>query len=244
MAEVTLVAEPGRATGTPESKRLRATGRIPAVVYGQGGAATVVSVDARELRLALSGDAGTNQLLDLRVGGARHLTMARVIQRHPVRNTVVHIDFQVVRRDEVLSVEVPIILEGDARAVHLVQGLVEQLLTSLTVQSNPGNIPNELTLDISELKVGDTIRVADLRLPDGVSTEIDPEEAVVLGAASRLAAEVEELDEEAAEAAAEAEAAEAPAGDAESGGGHGGAGDQGRGEQSTGGGGAGPGAEG
>ncbi len=203
MAEVTLTAEPGRATGTPESKRLRATGRIPAVVYGQGGAATSVSVDARELRLALSGEAGTNQLLDLQVGSDRHLTLARVIQRHPVRNTVVHVDFQIVRRDEVLSVDVPIVLEGEARAVHLEQGLVEQILTSLTVQSNPGNIPNELAVDISELQIGGTIRVGDLRLPAGVATEVDPEEAIVMGAASRVAAEVEELDEEAATAQAE-----------------------------------------
>ncbi|MCU4187083.1 50S ribosomal protein L25 [Acidiferrimicrobium sp. IK] len=219
MAEVTLIAEPGRATGTPESKRLRASGRIPAVVYGHGGDATAVSVDARELRLALSGDAGTNQLLDLQVGSERHLTMARVIQRHPVRNTVVHIDFQVVRRDEVLSVDVPLILEGEPKAVDREQGLVEQLLTSLTVQSTPGNIPNELIIDISGLQIGDTIRVADIALPANVTTDIDPEEAVVVAAASRVAAEVEEIEEEAAEAAAEAsEAAEGEAPEAAAGG--------------------------
>ena len=205
MAEVTLIAEPGRATGTPESKRLRATGRIPAVVYGQGGSATAVSVDARELRIALTGDAGANQLLDLHIGDERHLTMARVIQRHPVRNTVVHVDFQIVRRDEVLSVDVPIVIEGEAKAVDMEQGLVEHLLTSLTVQSRPGNIPNELTVDISGLQIGDTIRVGDLRLPANVTTDTDPEEAVIVAAASRVASEVAEADEEAAAAAGEAE---------------------------------------
>jgi large subunit ribosomal protein L25 len=117
MAEITLVAEPGRATGTPAAKRMRAGGRIPAVVYGAGGAATSVSVDARELRVALSGDAGTNVLVDLDVAGTRHLTMARVIQRHPVRNTVIHVDFQVVNRTEVISAEVPVTLVGEAKAV-------------------------------------------------------------------------------------------------------------------------------
>lgn len=211
MAEITLIAEPGRAIGTPESKRLRATGRIPAVVYGQGGAATPVSVNARELRLALSGDAGTNQLLDLQVGAERHLTLARVIQRHPVRNTVVHIDFQIVRRDEMISVDVPIILTGEAKAVAQEQGMVEHQLTTLTVQSNPGNIPNEISIDVTDLKIGDTIRVSDLLLPSGVTTELDPEEAVVVATASRVAAEVEELEEEAAEAAAEAAAGDGAA---------------------------------
>jgi large subunit ribosomal protein L25 len=202
VAEITLIAEPGRATGTPESKRLRASGRIPAVVYGQGGDATPVSVDARALRVALSGDAGTNQLLDLQVGSDRHLTLARVLQRHPVRNTVVHVDFQIVRRDEVIAVDVPIMLIGEAKAVDLEQGMIEHQLTSLTVQSNPGNIPNEISVDISELQIGDTIRVGDLPLPAGVTTDVDPDEAVVVAAGSRVAGEVEGLDEEAAASAA------------------------------------------
>lgn len=208
MAEITLVAEPGRAIGTPESKRLRASGRIPAVVYGHGGDATPVSVDARELRAALSGDAGTNQLLDLRVGAERHLTITRMIQRHPVRNTVVHVDFQIVRRDEVISVEVPIVLVGEAKAVAQNQGLIEPIITSLMVQARPGNIPDELSIDISGMQIGDTIRIGDLPLPEGVATDVDPEEAVVIAAGSSVAAEVEEIEEEAAEAAAEAAAEE------------------------------------
>lgn len=207
MAEVTLVAEPGRATGSSESRRLRAAGRIPAVVYGHGGAATSITVDARELRIALSGDAGTNQLLDLRVGGERHLTLAKVIQRHPVRQTVVHVDFQVVRRDEVVTVDVPITLEGEAKAVAQDQGLLEQPLTSLSVAARPGQIPNEITVDISGLQVGDTIRVGQLRLPGGASTDVDPEEPVVVATASSVAAEVAELVEE-EQAASEGAAAE------------------------------------
>jgi len=179
------------------------------VVYGQGAAATSVSVDARELRLALTGEAGTNQLLDLRVGSERHLTLARVIQRHPVRNTVIHVDFQVVSRDEVISVEVPVVTVGDARAVELAQGMMEQPLTSLLVQARPGNIPNEITVDISRLAIGDTVRVGQLVLPAGATTEVDPDEAVIVASASSVAAEVEEIEEEAAEAAAAEAAAEA-----------------------------------
>src|ERR1700760_3994671 len=97
MAEITLVADPGRPTGSAASRRLRAAGRIPAVGYGHGGAGTSVSVDGRDLRHALSGEAGLNQLLSLKVGSDTHLALARAVQRHPVRHTVLHVDFQIVR---------------------------------------------------------------------------------------------------------------------------------------------------
>lgn len=203
MAEITLVAETGRTTGTAHSRRLRNAGRIPAVVYGTGIDPASVSVDARELRQALSGEAGVNQLLNLEVGSARHLTMARVIQRHPVRHTVLHVDFQVVRRDEVITAEVPIVIEGESKEVEQERGVVEQLLSALAVHALPTDIPNEIAVDISELSVGEAIRVHDLRLPAGVTTDLDPEEPVVSASYSSVAAEAEELE------AAEAEAAEA-----------------------------------
>ena len=212
MAEITLKADRGRTTGSSDSRRLRASGRIPAVVYGRGHDAVAVSVDARELRHALSGEAGLNQLLNLQFGDESRLTLARVLQRHPVRNTVVHIDFQIVSRTEVITAEVPVITTGEARAVLLEQGVIEQPLTSLAINSLPANIPNELVVDISGMVIGDAIRVGDLQLPRDVTTDVDPEEAVIVAAASAVAAEVEELAEEEAEAAAEAEGAEGEAG--------------------------------
>lgn len=211
MAEITLVAEPGRTTGSSESRRLRAAGRIPAVVYGHGMEGISVSVDGRQLRHALSGDAGLNQLLQLKVGSDTHLALARVLQRHPVRHTVVHVDFQVVSRDEVISADVPVILTGEARQVEQEDGLVEQPLTTLTVKATPSRIPGHIEVDISNLTVGEGIRVGDLELPSGVSTDVSPDEVVVIGSISRVAAEVEEV--EAAEA--EAEAAETEGGEAE-----------------------------
>lgn len=204
MAEISLVAEPGRATGSSESKRIRRSGRIPAVVYGHGIDAMSVSIDAREFRHALSGDAGLNQLLSLEVGGKSHLTLARVLQRHPVRNTVVHVDFQVVRRDEIVAADVPVVLVGEAKAVEADRGIIEQPLTTLTVNANPGNIPNELSYDISHLTVGTTIRVGDLTLPAGVTTDVDPDEPVIIAATSTVEGEVAEIEEAEAIAVAEA----------------------------------------
>ena len=191
MAEITLLAEPGRTTGSAASRRLRASGRVPAVVYGHGGEGTSVSVDGRDLRHALSGEAGLNQLLSIEVGSDTHLAMARSLQRHPVRHTVVHVDFQIVRRDEVISAEVPILLVGEARLVEQEKGLVEHLLTSLTVNATPGRIPPQLEVDISELTVGQGVRVADLDLPEGVTTDTPPDELVVLASLSRAAIEDE-----------------------------------------------------
>lgn len=202
MAEITLVAEPGRATGSAASRRLRTAGRVPAVVYGHGADPASVSVDGRELRIALSGSSGVNQLLSLDVAGTRHLALARVLQRHPVRGTVTHVDFQVVSRDEVVSAEVPVTIVGEARAVEQERGVIEHVLASLTIKAKPGSIPEVIEVDVTDLRIGDTIRVAQLPLPAGVTTDVDPEEAVVVAAGSSVTTEVVEEEEAEAEAAA------------------------------------------
>jgi large subunit ribosomal protein L25 len=206
MAEITLVAEPGREAGSAASRRLRTEGRIPAVVYGHGTEGVSVSVDGRELRHALSGQSGLNQLLSIQIGSDNQLAMARAIQRHPVRNTVLHVDFQIVRRDEIISADVPILLVGEAKEVENERGLIEQVLTALTVRATPGSIPSNIEIDISGMTVGEGIRVADLPLPEGVTTEVPEDEIVVLASISRAAVEPE--GEEAEGEGAEGEGAE------------------------------------
>jgi large subunit ribosomal protein L25 len=171
-----------------------------------------VSVGGRDLRTALSVH-GLNQVLTLDVDGSSHLVLARQLQRHPVRHTLSHVDFQVVRRDEIVSAEVPLVLVGTATQVERERGLLEHTLTTLTIRSTPDQIPQEIAVDVSELEIGGALRVRDLVLPAGVTTEVDPEEPVVIAAASTVAAALaaeEAAAEEAAEVAA-TEAAEAPA---------------------------------
>jgi large subunit ribosomal protein L25 len=196
MAETRLVAEPGRPTGSAASRRLRHAGRIPAVVYGHGMEPLPVSVGARDLRAALAH--GVNQLLTLEVGGSTHMVLARQLQRHPVRRTVSHVDFQVVRRDEVVTVEVPIVAVGEASAVEREGGIVEHPMSTLTVRSTPGRIPENVTVDLSKLEPGGALRVRDIALPAGVTTDIDPDEVVVVAAAPTV--EVKAEQPEAAEA--------------------------------------------
>ena len=235
MAEIALAAEVGRPTGSRAAGRLRAAGKIPGVLYGHGTSPTPVSVEGRALRTAHTTDAALNALLELERDGTKHLTMARELQRDPVRHSVVHVDFVIVRRDEVISADVTITLVGEAVQVHREDGVVDQSMFTISVRTTPGRIPPTIEVDISELAIGDTIRVGDLKLPQGVSTEIDPEEAVVIGQPPQVTAAdlVTEAEAEAAEAAAEAaegeegaaegeaaagEAAPAEAGGGESGG--------------------------
>jgi large subunit ribosomal protein L25 len=220
MPEIALAAETGRPTGSRSTRRLRAEGKIPGVVYGHGTAPIPVAVGARDFQVALSGDAGRNTLLSLEVGDTNLLTLARDIQHHPSKNVVTHVDFLIVRRDEVISAEVPINLVGEAIEVQHGDGIVEQQLFSLQVKAKPADIPPSVDLDISELTIGSALHVTDIPVPAGVEVETDSETTVVAGQPPRVAAAAEEaeaVEGEGAEGAAPAEgaAAEAPAESAE-----------------------------
>ena len=231
MAEVQLAAHARPKKGSPESRRLRAAGKVPAVLYGHGIEPQSLVVDGRELRGALNGEAGLNALLSLEVDSSRHLAMARQLQRHPLRGNVTHVDFVIVRRDEIVAADVPLRLDGEAEAVHRADGVIEQQLFSLPVNAKPGDIPPHLDVDISGLAVGDTLRVSELKLPAGVTTDLDPDDPVVIATSSTVSAEIAAEEEAAAEeaaaeeAAAEEAAAEGAEAPAEGGGGEAGAGE-------------------
>ena len=159
----------------------------------------------------MSGEAGLNTLLSLEVGKGSYLTLAREIQRHPFRNVVTHVDFQIVRRDEVISAEIPINLVGEALEVHHGDGVVDQQLFTLAIKAKPSDIPPSVDIDISSLTIGAALHVSDIVIPAGVELETDPGATVVAGNPPRVqvaTAAEEAADEEAAAAAAAA--AEAP----------------------------------
>ncbi|HVX21069.1 MAG TPA: 50S ribosomal protein L25 [Acidimicrobiales bacterium] len=206
MPEITLHAEVGRSLGSRPARRLRAEGKIPGVVYGHGTDPVPVAVVARDLRVALSGESGTNALLNLDTGQATYLALARVLQRHPVKGTVTHIDFQIVRRDEVIAADVPVNLVGDAVEVNHGDGMVDQVLFTLPVNAKPADIPTAIDVDISALTIGGAIRIAELVLPSGVTTDLDDDAVVVSGQPGKVQAAAQGAEGEAAEAAAGAAA--------------------------------------
>src|SRR5271168_128581 len=219
MAEVVLAAEVGRPTGSRAVRRLRREGKIPGVIYGHGTDPLPVAIVARELRIALNSEAGANQLLSLDTGTATYLALAREMQRHPIAQTVTHVDFQIVRRDEVIAADVPIVLVGEALEVQHGDGLVDQQMFTLAIKARPADIPTSLEVDISGLTIGAQLRISDLTLPAGVTTDIDPETAIAIGQPPRvvtLEAEEEEGEEGAAASTATASDDAAPAGDASS----------------------------
>ncbi len=205
MSETVLQAEAGRHAGSSDSRRLRADGKIPAVVYGHGMDPLPVSVDRRELRQALSGAAGLNTILDLTVDGTVYPTLIKDIQRHPVKRSVQHIDFIQVNLNEEIVVSIPIHLEGEAKEVASNNGLVDLAMQELEVRTTPRNIPDSVIIDITEMTMDSVIRVEDIALPSGVVAEADADSVVVTVLITRSAAS------DAQEAADEAAAAEASA---------------------------------
>jgi large subunit ribosomal protein L25 len=205
MAEITVTADTGRPTGSRASGRLRAEGKVPGVVYGLGKDPVSVAVVWRDLRHALVGDAGLNALIDLHVGDGSELVMVKELQRHPVRRDVLHVDFLRVSRDQVLTVDVPVNLTGEATQVLSNDGVVDHMLYALSITAKPADIPNEFVVDISDLALGDVIRVSDLALPPGVTTNVDLDEPVVTTSVSAIEEEPEPEEEEGAEEGAEGE---------------------------------------
>ena len=185
MADLVLNTEEKTTIGSRSSRRLRRDGKVPGVLYGLGQDPEIFSVDYGDLRGALTTDAGLNALIQLSVNGTNQLSILKTLQRHPVKDEVIHVDFVRIDPNQELAVEVPIVLEGVAKKVTDQNGMVDQTMFSLSVLSLPDSIPNELTADVSELEINDAIRVSDVVLPEGVRTEVDPEEAIAVGTVTR-----------------------------------------------------------
>ena len=200
----TLSAETGRSTGSAASRRLRAADRIPAVLYGHGMEPISLSVARRDLRVALSGPAGQNTILSLNIGGTSYNAIVKEMQRHPVRRTVAHIDFVQINLSEEITMQVPVHLVGTAKAVVSAGGLVDPAVDTIEVRTTPANVPNEISIDISDLTPDSVIRLSDIPMPAGVSAIGDPDMPVVTVLMSRAATEAAKDAADGAAAAPEA----------------------------------------
>ena len=210
MSQTTLVATPRTGSGSPAARRLRAEGHIPGVLYGRGMEPISVTVERREFRLALSGPAGVNTVLDLQVGGKSYPAVVKELQRHSIRRTVNHIDFLQVNMNEEITVHVAVRLEGESKAVAAMGGLVDPAVDSLEVSCTPTDMPNEFVIDITDMQPDTVIRLSDIPMPKGVTPLGDPDLVVVT--VLTTAQEIEEP-VAAGEGEGEGEGGEAPAAD-------------------------------
>ena len=169
----------GRALGSAAARRLLTQDQIPAVVYGHGMTPTPVTVDRKALRVALSGPAGLNTVLDLQVGNDTYPAIVKEVQRDPVKLIVRHVDFLQISLTELITVQVPLHIKGTAKAVLAEGGLVDPVVNSVEVRATAANIPNDIIVDITNLTMDTVVRLGDLQMPEGVSIVGDPEFVVV-----------------------------------------------------------------
>ena len=220
MEQVTLRAVTGREIGSRAARRLRRDGLVPGVVYGRDQEATAVAVESRELYAALHTEAGLNALINLDIGEKETvLTVAREVQRHPVRGEIVHLDFVKISLTEEIEAEVGIEYLGTPAGVEE-GGVPEVVRNSVLISALPMAIPSHIELDVSGLGIGDSVSIEDLPEIEGVTYVDEPELTLVTVVIPRAVVEEEPEDlegEELLEGEEAAEGEEAEEGDEESG---------------------------
>lgn len=180
MAESVLPLRRRAARGKGAARAARARGELPAVLYGPGRGAEPVAVDARAAQLVVE-RLGTGHLLQARLGDEPEprTVLIKEVQRDPVRGALLHLDFYEVPMDRKVAVTVPLHLVGEDRRPPD-GGILQHGLRELTIRCLPARIPDAIEVDVSRLAVGEALRVADLRVPEGVEVLDDPAEILVL----------------------------------------------------------------
>jgi large subunit ribosomal protein L25 len=196
---IKLKVEARESSGSANARRLRASGFIPGVLYGEGKEAVNFAVADRELRRVLTGEHGTHAILDVVVGddgGKAHHAVLKDYQLHPTRRKLLHVDLHEVRLDRAIQAAVAVELIGEPQGVTM-GGVLTQINREVNVEALPMEVPDRLELDVSAMEIGDSLRITDLRVPDGVKL-LDDEETVLASVAQPRVEEepeVEELEE-------------------------------------------------
>jgi large subunit ribosomal protein L25 len=186
------------------ARRVRMKGRIPAVVYGAAEPAVAIEVDPKQIQKILHSDSGHNSIFDLEITGSTAKTKAMIVdwQYEPIKGTLMHIDLKRIALDKAMRVEVPIQLTGTAVGVKVQGGILDLVLREVEIECLPGDIPSHIDLDVTNMSIGDVLRVSDLPHSDKLKFLTD-EGATV--------AHVVSIKEEVAPAAEEVAAVTAPA---------------------------------
>lgn len=224
MKETPIAASLREGVGKGFARRERMAGRIPAIIYGPEVKPLTISVDEKELRRAMKESGGLSSIFDVAVDDIHNKVVVRDMQRDPITSKVTHIDFHAVSMHKALSIAVPIVLSGTPVGVKTDGGIMQITMRELEISCLPADIPDQIDIDVSELSIGDSIHVRDIKLDKVTITSPEQRTIVVIAAPTVIKETVSEEDEgiaveEGAEAAETAEG-EAPAeGDAKAEGG-------------------------
>ncbi|MCK5440008.1 MAG: 50S ribosomal protein L25/general stress protein Ctc [Gemmatimonadetes bacterium] len=194
-----IAADRRQGVGKGAARAERRSGRVPGVLYGHGEESVSVSVDALELNRLIQSISVENAIVDLEVKGEKDpfKVLIREVQRHPYRDDLLHIDFFHIAMGEEIHVEVPVILVGVPIGVKDKGGVIDHQLREIEINCLPANIPEKIEIDISELDIGNSIHVGDLKLPDlEIQTDSDRSVVAVLAPTVIVEPEEEEVEEE------------------------------------------------
>ena len=180
MANTVVQATLRDAVGKNPNRRLRASGRIPAVVYGRGVTPVSISVDPRDVQRILHSASGRNTIFTLEIDGNSRDVLIRDLQLDPVKDTLIHADFQAVAMDQTMVFEVPVEPVGTAKGVKTGGGILEIVLKSIEVECLPGDVPEDIKIDVSEMDVGDVLRVSQLQVDTSKIKVLNEPDLVVL----------------------------------------------------------------
>jgi large subunit ribosomal protein L25 len=199
VGEFSLQAEPRDRTGKGAARKIRADGRIPAICYRRNAESVSITLDPRWLHDSIrKASAGINTLFDLKMTGGGDFdgrqVLVKDIQRDPVSGNYLHADLFAVDLTETIHVSVPIHLTGSAAGVIL-GGVLDHALRDLEIECLPGAIPEEFSVDVSALEIGQSIHVRDLTLPEGVELLVDPDLSIVSVVAPTIVEEETPADE-------------------------------------------------
>jgi large subunit ribosomal protein L25 len=195
---ITLTAERRSTKGTGAARKLRARGRVPAVIYGHGREAEPLSISQVEIERALIGVAAGSTVIDLTVDGKPVKTLIREIQRTAVRREIIHVDFYEIHADEQITLRVPVRLVGTPDGVRNAGGVLDQVLRDIEIEVLPAYIPQHVELDVTALTIGKSLHVGDIklehatiltRLEDTVCTVVPPRTEEVAAPVAEAAAE-------------------------------------------------------
>jgi large subunit ribosomal protein L25 len=180
MEQITVQSSVREQKGKGPNRRLRVAGKIPAVLYGHKSQNMSLEVDPKEIFKILQSDTGENTIFLLEIPGKEKINvLIKEYQLEPVSHRLLHADFYEVAMDEVLEVDVPLEVTGEAYGVKTEGGLLDIVHRELRVECLPGDIPENIEVDVTELKIGDNIRVKDLKVSEKIKILDDPETVVV-----------------------------------------------------------------